>query len=85
MADDKEPMQVDGTAAPGEKVADEANPASSGRPDMQDNAGQSAGGAYPNPHDKKGGNPEDDRGFRGGQSVQGYCGGDNPNATSEED
>jgi hypothetical protein len=69
------------------------DPASAGRPDMEDNEGQSGGGAYPNPYDEDG-NPEEDRGFHGGQSIQGYFGdeqlgdkqlGENENATSEED
>jgi hypothetical protein len=90
MVDAKEPMQADGTEGPGKQVADEENPPSSGRPDMQENLGQSAGGAYPNPHTGK----EQDGGFHGGQSVMGYFGkgqlgqkdvGDTPNAPAEED
>jgi hypothetical protein len=91
MADQKEPMQTDGRGMPPDDA--EESP-SAGRPDMAENAGQSGGGAYPNPYDRKGGNPEDDRGFHGGQSIQGYFGGDqlgdeelgeNANAPSEED
>jgi hypothetical protein len=66
MADDKEPMQASGD---GDAAVDEGNPPSSGRPDMADNAGQSEGGAYPNPHTGK-----DEGGFRGGQSDAAYFG-----------
>lgn len=41
--------------------------------------GQSSGGAYPRPPV-----PENDDGDHAGQSVQGYSGPDNPNATSTE-
>jgi hypothetical protein len=52
-------------------------------------AGESQGGAYTNPHDgkskgkKKGGGLGGFLGH-GGQSDQGYEGGDNPNATTKE-
>ena len=89
MADDKEPMQADGKGGIGEEVAEEKDPASAGRPDMEDNLGQSGGGAYPNPHQEK-----DDGGFHGGQSEAGYFGkgqlgskqvGRNENAVNQED
>jgi len=46
----------------------------------QQGAGESQGGAYPNPHDG-----EDPDGFHGGQSGMGYSGPDNPNATTEDE
>ena len=49
-------------------------------------AGESQGGAYPNPHDGK--DPDGDAdGFlgHGGQSRMGYSGPDNPNATKEDE
>ena len=60
-----------------------------GRPDADENEGQSGGGAYPNPHTGK-----EEGGFHGGQSGAGYFGkgqlgdkdvGDTPNAPAEED
>jgi hypothetical protein len=42
-------------------------------------SGESAGGAYPNPH-----TGEPDPGFDGGQSEKAYHGGPNPNATTED-
>jgi hypothetical protein len=48
-------------------MADEKEP-SAGRPDPNENAGQSGGGAYPNPHG------EDEGGFHGGQTDPGYYG-----------
>ena len=46
----------------------------------QKGAGESQGGAYPNPHDGK-----DEGGFHGGQSDMGYSGPDNPNATKDDE
>jgi hypothetical protein len=89
MTDDKEPMQADGSDGARREVAEEKNPPSAGRPDMNDNLGQSAGGAYPNPHTGK-----DEGGFHGGQSEAGYFGdgqlgekevGESHNAVNEED
>ena len=50
-----------------------------------DGAGESQGGAYPNPHKGKEGK-DDESGFlgHGGQSDIGYEGPDNPNATASE-
>ena len=88
MSDDKVPIQADGNDGIGADVADEKNPPSAGRPDMDENAGQSAGGAYPNPHTGK-----DKGGFHGGQSEPGYFGkgqlgdkdvGETENAPNEE-
>lgn len=88
MTEGKEPMQANGRGGTADEVAENEDPASAGRPDMQDNKGQSGGGAYPN---AQGG---DHDGFHGGQSVQGYFGdeqlgdkalGENENATSEQD
>ena len=89
MADDKMPMQADGSDGAGDELARDKNPPSAGRPDMDDNPGQSAGGAYPNPHQGS-----DTGGFHGGQSEAGYFGkgqlgskdvGENNNAVNEED
>ena len=89
MAEDKQTMQADGTDGAGADVAEEANPPSAGRPGMDDNFGQSGGGAYPNPH-----SGEDAGGFHGGQSEPGYFGGgqlgskdvgETHNAPDEED
>lgn len=89
MTDDKEPMQADGTDGAGREVATEKNPASAGRPEMDENLGQSGGGAYP--HGKR---DEHDRGFHGGQSEPGYFGdgqlgskkvGETHNAVNDED
>jgi hypothetical protein len=86
MSDDKEPMQASGQGGVGAEIAEEKDPPSAGRPDMQDNAGQSGGGAYPHGH-----KPER---FHGGQSDQAYYGddqlgdkqlGENENATSEDE
>lgn len=88
MADEKEPMQASGDQGLGAKIAEEKNPPSAGRPDMEENLGQSGGGAYPNPHQGK-----DEGGFHGGQSDPGYFGegqlgskdvGENDNAVNEE-
>lgn len=79
MADDKGPAEA----------ANDRDPPSAGRPDMEENAGQSGGGAYPNPHSGK-----DEGDFHGGQSVMGYHGkgqlgskdvGETDNAPAEED
>lgn len=64
---DKQPMQADGR---GDRVAGDGVSEKPG-------AGESAGGAYPNPQ-KGGGKP-----FDGGQSGKSYEGPDNPNATTE--
>ena len=89
MAEDKEPMQADGSGGPGAALARENDPPSEGRPDMNDNGGQSEGGAYPNPHAGK-----DERQFHGGQSDAAYFGkgqlgekdvGETDNAVTEED
>ena len=89
MADDKVRMPADGSDGSGAEIAEEQDPASAGRPDMQSNAGQSGGGAYPNPHSGK-----SDGGFHGGQSTAGYFGhgqlgsedvAENDNAVADED
>ena len=95
MADDKEPMQADGVKNGGRAGANENNPPSSGRPDMQDNEGQSGGGAYPNPHNDPE-NAENEEGFmgHGGQSDMRYYGkgqlgsdkvGERQNAVTEDE
>ena len=89
MPDDKEPMQANGSGGAGAAIASEDDPPSAGQPDMEDDGGQSEGGAYPNPHRGK-----DEGSFRGGQSVAGYFGkgqlgdkavGKTPNASTEDD
>ena len=82
MADDKD-------------IANENDPPSAGRPEMQDNAGQSGGGAYPNPHnDPENADPEDGLMGHGGQSEMPYYGdgqlgskqvGERHNATTEDE
>jgi hypothetical protein len=72
------------------QVADEKDKESTaGRPDLDENGGQSGGGAYPNPHTGK-----EEGGFHGGQSGAGYFGkgqlgdkdvGETPNAPAEEE
>jgi len=52
-------------------------------------AGESQGGAYPNPHDGKDGKKDKGSGLggflgHGGQSDNEYEGGDNPNAPTED-
>lgn len=64
---DKQPMQADGGGRSG------GDDGVSGKPVD----GESAGGAYPNPH-KGGGKP-----FDGGQSGKEYEGPDSPNATTK--
>ena len=70
MDDGKVPEPADGSDGVGRKIAQEQDPASAGRPDMDGNSGQSGGGDYPNPHS----NGDEDRGFHGGQSEPGYHG-----------
>ena len=92
MADDTKPMPADGSGT--EMASADENGELASRRDSQSagsepNAGESGGGAYPNPHSGK-----DDGGFRGGQSDPNYYGkgqlgdrdtGDNPNAVAEDD
>ena len=76
-------------------MADDKDPASAGRPDMEDNRGQSGGGAYPNPHnDPDKADPEDGFMGHGGQSNMPYYGdgqlgseqvGERHNATTEDE
>ncbi|HZU52198.1 MAG TPA: hypothetical protein VE968_10030 [Sphingomicrobium sp.] len=89
MADQKEPMQADGSGGVGTEIAEEKTPPSAGRPDMGENRGESGGGAYPNPHEGK-----ERRDFHGGQSEPGYFGegqlgskkvGETHNAVDRED
>jgi hypothetical protein len=75
MSDDKQKMQASGVGGAGAEVAKERDPASAGRPDMQDNAGQSGGGAYPNPHnDPDNADAENTVMGHGGQSDMGGMG-----------
>ncbi|WP_298687785.1 hypothetical protein [uncultured Sphingomonas sp.] len=76
---DKQPMQADGggtTAGDGAEIAS-----------RQGGAGESGGGAYPNPHSGKPGKTNGPGSFlgHGGQSEIAYSGGANPNATAKED
>ncbi|HEV2595997.1 MAG TPA: hypothetical protein VGU01_12420 [Sphingomicrobium sp.] len=89
MAGEKEPMDADGNGGVGRAIAGEKDPASAGRPDMEENLGQSGGGAYPNPHQGR-----DKGAFHGGQSDPAYFGdgqlgskkvGENDNAVNDED
>jgi hypothetical protein len=93
MADEKEPMQADGTDL-GKIVANENDPPSAGRPDMDDNEGDSGGGPYPSPHnDPDNAAPESGFMGHGGQSDMRYYGdghlgdeeiGEDQNAVAEE-
>jgi len=91
MGDDKVKMPADGSGTemrqPDEngELASRRDADSEGLP----NAGESGGGAYPNPHVGK-----DEELFQGGQSQQGYYGkgqlgekdvGENENSVSTED
>ena len=79
MADDKEPMEAGGTGGAGNAAANDDDPASAGRPDMQDNEGQSGGGAYPSPHnDPANADPEGGFTGHGGQSDMRYYGDGEP-------
>jgi len=66
----KQEMQADGAGSTRKGNDGVSNPASEG---------ESAGGAYPNPHTGK-----DEGSFDGGQSGKAYSGPDNPNATTKE-
>lgn len=79
MADEKEPMEADGTGGAGRAAANDDDPPAAGRPDMLGNRGQSGGGAYPNPHDDPA-NADPETGFmgHGGQSDMQYYGGGEP-------
>ena len=95
MADEKEPMQAGGADGAGTQIADEDDPPSAGRPDMNENEGDSGGGAYPNPHnDPDDADAEDTFMGHGGQSDMRYYGdgqlggedlGDRHNATTEDE
>lgn len=75
MADDKEPMQAGGSGGTGEAVANENDPASAGRPGMDENEGDSGGGPYPSPHnDPANADPQDGFMGHGGQSDMRYFG-----------
>ena len=94
MADEKEPMQADGSELR-KDIANENDTPSAGRPDMEDNAGDSGGGPYPSPHDDADkADPEDGFMGHGGQSDMRYFGngqlggeevGESHNATSEDE
>lgn len=95
MAEEKEPMQAGGTKGAGAALAEEEDPPSAGRPDMDENEGQSGGGAYPNPHsDPQNAKPENTFMGHGGQSDMRYYGdgqlgseevGKRHNATTEDE
>ena len=70
MADEKQKMQADGSGT--EPSRDEAGEVASRR-SGQKLAGESAGGAYPNPHSGKDEDSESGD-FKGGQSNQAYYG-----------
>jgi hypothetical protein len=89
MSNEKEPMPASGAGGIGAEIAEQNDPPSAGRPDMDQNLGQSGGGAYPNPHTGK-----EKGGFHGGQSDPGYYGdgqlgdeevGETHNAVNEEE
>jgi hypothetical protein len=72
MVEDKKPMPVDGSGTD-VNMADENGELASRRDadaaGDAPNAGESGGGAYPNPHSGK-----EEGSFHGGQSVAGYFG-----------
>lgn len=74
MTDDKLPMQADGSPSTGGVARDKRKMAS--RPDGVGQTGESGGGAYPNPHTGKGGNPDGPDSFmgHGGQTDIAYSG-----------
>lgn len=79
MADEKEPMQADGAGGVGREVANDDDPPSAGRPDMEHDEGQSGGGAYPNPHnDPANADPENRFMGHGGESDIDYYGDGEP-------
>ena len=61
-------------------MSDDRTKLPTSRPDDEDQKGESGGGAYPNPRSGKNGD-----GFAGGGSDHSYYGGENENATTEED
>jgi hypothetical protein len=79
MVRDTHPMQADGG---GSARTDGPQIAS-----RQGGAGESGGGAYPNPHTAKPDTKDGPGAFlgHGGQSEIAYTGGANPNATTKED
>jgi hypothetical protein len=76
---DQKPMQADGQGTKRKEDGPEIASRKGG-------AGESGGGAYPNPHTGKG-QKSNFGGFfgHGGQTEIAYHGGDNPNATTEEE
>jgi hypothetical protein len=73
MADENEPMQADGTDV--DSAEHKKNPPSAGRPDMNSNAGESGGGAYPSPHnDPANADPQNTFLGHGGESDMGGMG-----------
>lgn len=73
---EKQPMQADGGGTE-PAVPDDKGEVASRR--GANNAGESGGGAYPNPHTGKQGS-----GFEGGQSGKAYHGAGRENAQTEE-
>jgi hypothetical protein len=73
-----QPMQADGGGTTPAAPDEEGELAS--RRDGVDNAGESGGGPYPNPHTGKEGS-----GFAGGQSGKAYHGGSDVNAPAKEE
>jgi len=84
MSEQKQPMQAAGTDGVGADIAEEGNKPSAGRPDMQNNPGQSGGGAYPNPHnDPANADPQNTFLGHGGQSDLGGMGDDDEGPDEE--
>ena len=95
----KQPMQADGAATRPNVTDENGELASRRNPDPageSQNAGESGGGPYPNPHSGKGDSPDgpDKFGGHGGQSEIAYHGGGQlgeerptgtPNAPTRED
>jgi hypothetical protein len=72
MADEKEPMQANGVAT---GSSDRKGDESRARPDMEENAGESGGGAYPHPKNRpENAQPQNTFMGHGGQSDMGDAG-----------
>ena len=85
---DKKKMPVSGGGAAKGKpdgVSGSPNSEEMGRVHGRTSGGESAGGAYPNPHSHASKAHSDPSGgeFSGGQAEKAYYGGDNPNATTK--
>jgi hypothetical protein len=91
MSSEKQPMQADGT---GSKPNEANHSPSATRPDVEENSGESGGGAYPHPKNNLDASQEENSFMgHGGQSDMRYYGshqlgseetGDEHNATTKD-